>query len=361
MFTGGGTGGHIFPNLAVISELKKIKPKTKIFYIGSKFGPEKKIIKKVGIDFYGVSTGKLRRYLSLKNLADLFKIPLGIIQAFKLLRKIKPDVIFAKGGFVSVPAAFAAGLLKIPLIVHESDSTLGLATKSCSRFAAKICLSFPAAKLQPKTCVTGNPIRKVGSAHEGKKFLKFKNKKPIVLIAGGSSGSEFLNKLISKTLPELNKKTNIVWLTGKNKKPACNLPALSEVEGEPTTYKIFPFLGKKYLDVLAASDLVVSRAGSNAIFEIAASSKPSILIPLPKTGSRGDQILNSKFFEKSVASKVLLQEKITPQKFTKAVLDLLANKSKLKKMSLAAKKLAPKNAAKKIAKILLECSNCSKC
>lgn len=357
VFTGGGTGGHIFPNLAVISELKKVKPRAKIFYIGSKKGPEKKIIKKAGIKFYEVTTGKLRRYLSIENLKDLFKIPLGIIQAFRILKKIKPDLVFAKGGFVSVPTASAAGILKIPLILHESDSTLGLATKSCSRFATKICLSFPLSKNYQLSTInyqlTGNPIRRIGSALRGKKFLKFKNKKPIVLIAGGSSGSIFLNQLISKTLPELTKKANIVWLTGKNKKTNCKL--------QTANCKLFPFLDKEYLDVLAAADLVISRAGANAIFEIAASAKPSILIPLPKTGSRGDQILNAKFFEKSGASKVLLQEKTNSQKFIKSVLNLLTSKQQLKKMSLASKKLAPKNAAKKIAKILLECSNCSKC
>lgn len=352
VFTGGGTGGHVIPNLAIIAELKKIKPKIQIFYIGSRDGIEQKIAKKAGIEFHSVTTGKLRRYFSLKNFSDASRIPLGIIQAIKLLRKIKPSVVFAKGGFVSVPTAIAAGILKIPLIIHESDITLGLATKICSKFANKICLSFPPlknAKLKIKNAqLTGNPVRTNGSAIKGKKFLGFKNKKPIVLVAGGSSGSAFLNQLVSKTLFPLIEKTNIVWLTGENAKCKINPRDISGVN-----VKVFQFLEKEYLDVLATADLVISRAGANALFEIAAAGKPSILIPLPKAGSRGDQILNAKFFAKSGASIVLLQEKATPKKFTKLVTGLISNKSHQRKMSASAKKIAPKNAAKKIAKLIL--------
>ncbi|MFH1546726.1 MAG: undecaprenyldiphospho-muramoylpentapeptide beta-N-acetylglucosaminyltransferase [Patescibacteria group bacterium] len=356
VFTGGGTSGHVIPNLAVIEELRKLAGHAQIFYIGSREGPERKLAQAADVEFHGIQTGKLRRYLSLQNAVDAVKVPIGITQAIHRLLKIKPDVVFSKGGFVSVPVAIAAGILRVPLVVHESDFSPGLATRLAARFAKKICLSFPTTHPGHKIQITGNPVRAVGSAERGREFLKFKKEQPIVLVAGGSSGALFLNLLMEKSIFELEKKVNVVWLCGKDKKPNCQLqPALrSFSEGGTANCQLFEYLDAEYLDVLAASDLVVSRAGANALFEIAAAGKPSVLIPLPAELSRGDQIENARFFELAGASVVLPQEKAKPRDFTKLIIWMISNPERLKKVADAAAKLAPVNAAEKIARIILD-------
>lgn len=344
VFTGGGTGGHVIPNLAVIDELKHLAGYAQIFYIGSRNSIEERLARKAGIEFHSVTTGKLRRYLSFQNVVDAVKVPVGITEALKLLLRLKPNVVFAKGGFVSVPVAIAAGILRIPLVVHESDLTPGLATKITARIAKKVCLSFPTERLGKKMIVTGNPVRRGGSAERGREFLKFEDEKPIVLVTGGSGGAAALNKLLEETFLALVKKVNLVWITGDTKLASVNHPGL----------RVFDFLEKEYLDVLAASDLVVSRAGANAIFEIAAAGKPSILIPLPGTTSRGDQIENARFFEHARASIILQQEKIKIWDFTKLVFWLVAEPERLQKLGDAAKCIAHDDATEKIAKIILD-------
>ncbi|MFH1375721.1 MAG: undecaprenyldiphospho-muramoylpentapeptide beta-N-acetylglucosaminyltransferase [Patescibacteria group bacterium] len=344
VFTGGGTGGHVIPNLAVISELKRLAGYAQIFYIGSRNSIEERLAREAGIEFHSVSTGKLRRYFSFQNVVDAVKVPVGIIEALKLLLKLKPNAVFAKGGFVSVPVAIAAGILRIPLVIHESDLTPGLATKITARIAKKICLSFPTAKPNKKMIVTGNPVRPLGSAQRGKDFLKFEEEKPIVLVTGGSGGAAALNKLLEETFLALVRKVNLVWLTGDTKLSSVSHPSL----------RVFDFLEKEYLDVLAASSLVVSRAGANTIFEIAAAGKPSILIPLPRTASRGDQIENAQFFERASASIILRQEKAKAWDFTKLVFWLTAERERLQKLGDAAKLIAHDDAAEKIAKIILD-------
>lgn len=352
VFTGGGTGGHVIPCLAIIAELKKLAPKSEIIYIGEKNSIEERLAKKAKLNFYTVSTGKLRRYFSVQNLTDALRVPLGIWQALRLLRKQKPHAVFTKGGYVSVPTAVAAGLLKIPLIIHESDFTPGLATKIASRFAEKICVSFAKTKeFLPtgKTILTGNPIRPLGSSAAGRKFLKFGNRKPIILVTGGSTGAQFLNQLIAGIAPKIAEKANLVWLTGPGK--------ITNYKFKIKNLKIFDYLGSEYPDVLSATDLVIARAGANTIFELADAGKPSVLIPLPTAGSRGDQILNAEFFSEAGASKLMLQAEIDPARFTKLILGLIDDKIRLKKMGSAAKKLAPKNATQKIAKLILEISS----
>ena len=345
VFTGGGTGGHVMPNLAIIAEIQRMASHAQLFYIGSKNGIERELAKKMDVEFYAIQTGKLRRYLDFQNVVDAVKVPTGVIQSIHRMLKIKPNVVFSKGGFVSVPVAIAATILRIPLVIHESDFSPGLATRLTSRFAKKICLSFPAAHTGKKIQITGNPVRAKGNAEKGKAFLEFGNEKPIVLIAGGSSGATFLNSLLEQSIYELANKTNIVWLTGHGKLPKIKVP---------DNVRMFEFLDTEYLDVLAASDLVVSRAGANAIFEIAAASKTSVLIPLPEEISRGDQIENARFFEKNGAAMVLPQDKAKPHDFAKLVIWLLSNTERLEKIGAAAKKLAPSDAAEKIAKIILD-------
>lgn len=345
VFTGGGTGGHVIPNLAVIEAVRQLAGHSQIFYLGSKNGIERELTKNIDVEFYPIETGKLRRYLDWRNAVDAVRIPIGVIQSIHHLAKIKPDVVFSKGGFVSVPVTLAAAILRIPVVIHESDLSPGLATRLTSRFAQKICLSFPITHPGNKIQITGNPIRAGGDAARGKKFLKFENDKPIVLIAGGSGGATFLNALLKKSLFALAHKVNIVWLTGKGKSPSIDAPA---------GVRIFEYLDKEYLDVLAASDLVVSRAGANTLFEIAAASQASILIPLPAESSRGDQIENAKFFEKNGAAMILPQEKAKSRDFVKLVIWLASDKSRLAKIGSAAQKLAPTDAAQRIAKIILD-------
>ena len=346
VFTGGGTGGHVIPNLVIIEKIRQLAGHAQLFYIGSKNGIERKLAKKAGVKFYGIQTGKLRRYLDFQNVVDAMKVPIGIMQAIYRLLKIKPDVIFSKGGFVGVPVAIAAGILRIPLIIHESDLTPGLATRITAKFAKKICLSFPTTHPGKKIQITGNPVRPIGDAEKGECFLKFKNDKPTILIAGGSSGAVFLNLLLEKSIFQLEKKANIVWLTGRGKIPP-NFPTLKNL-------RIFEYLDAEYLDVLAAADLVVSRGGANAIFEIAAAGKPSVLIPLSAAISRGDQIENAKFFERAGAAMVLPQEKARPYDFVKLLIWLITQPERLAKISAAAKELSPKDSAEKIAKIILD-------
>lgn len=346
VFTGGGTAGHVVPNLAVIRELKKMRPKAQVFYLGSKNSLERKLVLAEGIKFHAVETGKLRRYFSLENFQDVVRVLIGIWQARIFLRKVRPDCVFAKGGFVAVPTALAAASLKIPLVIHESDACLGLATKICAYFAKKICVSFPLTKLQKlkaKFIFTGNPIRLPGVRQRGLQFLNFQNKRPIILVVGGSSGAQFLNEIIRQTYQQILTQANLVLITGGQ-----NFPKIQEPH-----FRIFKFLTQPYLDVLSAADLVVSRAGANALFEIAQARKPSLLIPLPKSVSRGDQLVNAQYFAKQAAAKVLSQSNLTPQKFVNSLSKIFLDRTLLKKMSKQVVQFAPQNSAKRIAKILL--------
>lgn len=345
VFTGGGTAGHVIPNLAIIRELKKIEPKVQIFYVGSKGSLERKLVRAAGLQFHAVQTGKLRRYFSLKNLRDILRVPLGIWQARQLLRAIKPKAVFAKGGFVSVPVALAAASLKIPLLVHESDANLGLATRICARFARQICVSFPLSvtqKLNPKFVLTGNPIRAKGAKARGLKFLNFPKVKPIVLIVGGSSGARFLNEITFKLFPQLVTKANLVLLTGGQ-----SVPQVAH-----RNFRVFDFLGKEYLDVLQAADLVVSRAGANALFEIAQAGKPSVLIPLPPAVSRGDQLKNAAHFVKFGAARAIAQHDLTSVKLQRLIQLFLASPQLRQRMGQRAARLAPHKAAQRLAEIL---------
>jgi len=343
--TGGGTGGHVIPTLAVVSALRTAAPKAKLYYIGSANSIEERLATEARIPFYAVTVGKLRRYFSVQNVIDAVKVPIGIVQAILLLQKLKPDIVFAKGGYVSVPIAIAAGFLKIPLITHESDVTPGLATKINARYAAQVCVSFEETKkyLRGKKVIhTGNPVRPAGNATRGRKFLRFNNRKPILLVTGGSSGAEFLNMLVETDLTEILREANLVWITG-GKAPHFRRANCRQ----------FDFLGEEYPDVLAASSLVLTRAGANSLFELAMAAKPALLIPLPLSGSRGDQILNGRYFARQKAAVCYEQDHIRPLSFAVDLAKLLADKKKLASLSKNINKLAPKNAAKQIAKLII--------
>ena len=304
VLTGGGTAGHVTPNLALIPELKKSG--YEIYYIGSYDGIEKKLISDFGIPYYGVSTGKLRRYLDPKNFSDPFRIVKGFGEAKKILKELKPDIVFSKGGFVSVPVVRAAGSLKIPCIIHESDITPGLANKLCIPVAKKVCCNFPETLEyidKDKAVLTGTPIRTElteGSRARGLKLCGFTDDKPVVLVIGGSQGAGSINKVIRSTLNKLLDRYQIVHICGKDKMDNLLL-------NQPG-YKQFEFLKEDLKDVFALSDMVISRAGANSICELLALRKPNILIPLPATSSRGDQLLNAASFESQGFSMVLREE-----------------------------------------------------
>lgn len=310
--------------------------------------------------FYGIHAGKLRRYFDLRNFIDIFKVPLGIIEAFFILRKLKPDLVFAKGGYVSVPVAIAAWLLGIPVWLHESDASSGLSTKICSRLAARIFLSFEKTKewfkkrgFRGEVKVVGNPIRAEitrGSREEGFRLAGFSAeapdagpRKPTILVMGGSIGARFLNELISAVLPELTKKARVIHITGSQ--------ALSSSAFNPqsASYRAFEFLGKELPHIYAISDMVISRSGSASIFESLACAKPMILIPLPRSASRGDQIENAEEFEAQGFAKVLNQDTLVPEEFLRAVFEFLENADARAAMAENQKKAHYKDAAHRIA------------
>lgn len=322
VLTGGGTAGHVTPNIALLPYLKESG--FEISYIGSYDGIEKKLITDFDIPYYGIATGKFRRYLDVKNLTDPFRVMKGFSEARKYLKKIKPDIIFSKGGFVSVPVVRAAASLHIPCIIHESDMTPGLANKLCIPVAKKVCCNFPETlSMLPKdkAVLTGSPIRdelKKGDKLAALDMCKFTANKPIIMVIGGSLGAASINQAVRDALPKLLHDFQIVHICGKDK--IDNM--LLHKEG----YIQFEYVKSELKDLFAMADVVISRAGANSICELLALKKPNLLIPLSASSSRGDQILNAKSFESQGYSMVidddylsadLLAEKITELYFTR--------------------------------------------
>lgn len=310
VMTGGGTAGHVTPNIALMPALKEAG--YVIEYIGSYNGIEKGLIEAQNIPYHGIDSGKLRRYLDLKNLSDPFRVIHGYTQALGLMRKIKPDMVFSKGGFVSVPVVLAAKTCGIPAIIHESDITPGLANRIAIKGAKKVCCNFPETlKYLPadKAVLTGSPIRREllkGNKEKAYQLCNFPDTvKPVLLIIGGSLGSVAVNTAVRKILPQLLEEFHIIHLCGKG-----NLD--HQLEGI-VGYAQFEYVNAELTDMLALADLAISRAGANSICELLALRKPNILIPLPAAASRGDQILNAKSFEKQGFSCVLEEESLTDQ------------------------------------------------
>ncbi len=322
VLTGGGTAGHVTPNLALIPHLENLD--YEIHYIGSIDGIESKLIADFDVPYYGISTGKFRRYFDMKNFTDPIRVLKGYQEARSLLKHIQPDVVFSKGGFVSVPIVRAAASLKIPCIIHESDMTPGLANRLCIPVAKKVCCNFhETLDLLPanKAVLTGTPIRAEllsGNKIAALDLCHFTANKPVIMVIGGSLGSANINKVVRDALPQLLEHFQVVHLCGKNK--LDNL--LLNVEG----YAQFEYLKKELKDVLALSDLVISRAGANAICELLALRKPNILIPLSAKSSRGDQILNANSFAKQGYSTVLDEDELTTESLLEAVNHLYNNR-----------------------------------
>lgn len=323
ILTGGGTAGHVTPNLALLPSLKDAG--YEIRYIGSYQGIERKLIENAGIPYDGISSGKLRRYFDLKNFSDPFRVIKGYAEAKRLLKRYKPDVVFSKGGFVAVPVVLAAKHYKIPTIIHESDMTPGLANKICIPSAARVCCNFPETmKYLPadKAVLTGSPIRAEllkGERASGLAYPHLKEEKPVLLIIGGSLGSVAVNTAVRRILPRLLPSFQIIHICGKG-----NLDeSLIGTEG----YVQYEYVDAPLKHLFAAADIVISRAGANSICELLALRKPNLLIPLSAAASRGDQILNANSFAKQGFSKVLEEEAITDDSLCEAVSELYANRS----------------------------------
>ena len=314
VMTGGGSAGHVTPNIALLPALRDAG--YEITYVGSYDGIEKRLIGDFDIPYVGIATGKFRRYLDIKNLTDPFRVIKGFSEARKFLKTYQPDVVFSKGGFVSVPVVRAAASLGIPCIIHESDMTPGLANKLCIPVAKKVCCNFPETlKLLPanKAVLTGSPIRaelSKGNKLAGLDMCGFSANDPVIMVIGGSLGATNVNKAVREALPRLLTDFQVVHLCGKGKVDNLLL--------NTPRYKQFEYIKTELKDIFAMADLVISRAGANAICELLALKKPNILIPLPSSSSRGDQLLNARSFEAQGFSIVLDEDDLTP--------DLLADK-----------------------------------
>ncbi len=318
VFTGGGTAGHVTPNIALFPKLKS--KGYDIHYIGSYEGIERKLIEDYQVPYYAISTGKLRRYFDIKNFSDPFRVIKGFTDAKKILKTLKPDVVFSKGGFVSVPVVRAASFLKIPCIIHESDMTPGLANNLCIPVAQKICCNFPETLQNlpaEKAVLTGSPIREEltrGNKEKGLEMCGFNTAKPVIMVIGGSLGAAGVNALVREALPKLLEDFQIVHICGKEK--IDNL--LLNTKG----YKQFEYVKDALKDLFAMADIVISRAGANAICELLALRKPSLLIPLPAHASRGDQILNARSFEAQGFAMVADEDYLTGITLTEKVHEL---------------------------------------
>ncbi len=318
ILTGGGTAGHVTPNIALLPRLKELK--YDIHYIGSYNGIEKELIEQFGIPYHGIATGKLRRYFSFQNFTDPFRVLKGMNEAKKLVKILKPDVIFSKGGFVSVPVVLSGKRCHVPVIIHESDMTPGLANKLSLSAATKVCCNFPETlDLLPngKALLTGSPIRQEllsGDKFKAREVLEFTSDKPVILVVGGSLGAVAVNNAVRSILPELLKSYQVIHLCGRGKLDE----SLKGLKG----YAQFEYVKEELKDFFSLTDIVISRAGANAICELLALHKPNLLIPLSAHASRGDQILNARSFERQGFSIVLEEETLTDKSLLEAVNNL---------------------------------------
>lgn len=319
IMTGGGTAGHVNPNIALMPRLKD--KNFEIKYIGSKDGIEKEIIENINIPYYPISSGKLRRYFAIKNFTDPFRVLKGYFDARKILKREKPDILFSKGGFVSVPVVAAASHLKIPVLSHESDITPGLANKIGGKFSDNLLVTFPETLdyVGDKGILVGSPIREElyhGDKVKLREKLDFDNK-PVLLVMGGSIGSVIINKHLRENLKTILKDFNVIHLCGKNN--------IKESLKYTLGYIQFEYVSDEMKDILALADLIISRSGANSIFEFLALKKPNILIPLSK-GSRGDQVLNAISFKEKGYSFVIEEEKINSKVLLESINYVYKNK-----------------------------------
>ena len=323
LLTGGGTAGHVTPNIALLPRLRELG--YEISYVGSYNGIEKKLMEDLQVPYYGISSGKLRRYFDPKNFTDPFKVIKGYGEACRIIKKLSPDVLFSKGGFVSVPVVLAANRYHVPAIIHESDMTPGLANKLCIPSAKKVCCNFPETiQYLPanKAVLTGSPIRQEllkGDRLHALRFTGLSANKPVILVMGGSMGAVAVNEALRRILPTLLKEFQVIHLCGAGK--------LDHSLGHLAGYVQYEYIKDELKDLFALADIVISRAGANAICELLALKKPSLLIPLSAAASRGDQLLNAHSFEKQGFSMVLEEAKITNDALLQAIHTLYQNRT----------------------------------
>jgi UDP-N-acetylglucosamine--N-acetylmuramyl-(pentapeptide) pyrophosphoryl-undecaprenol N-acetylglucosamine transferase len=357
VFTGGGTAGHVFPALAVMDELAP-RWQGRVVWIGSSGGMERDILRRRGVPYYGIPTGKLRRYLSPANVLDLFRVAAGFFAALGILSKERPRLVFSKGGYVTVPPLAAARLLGIPSFTHESDLNPGLATRINARSAERVLVSFAesAGYLRPalraKVAHTGNPVRRsllAGDPAAGRSFAGCPPGRPLLLVLGGSLGSAFINGAVERGLAELTSRCCVVhqmgaahYLHDGAEARASSLPG----------YRAVAFLDEELPHLLAACDLVLCRAGANTLWELAALGKPSVLVPLSGQSSRGDQLENARHFAERGAALVVPEE--DGARLVAEVLRLLEDRPRLQEMGRKARELGRPEAAARIAELVLE-------
>lgn len=351
VFTGGGSGGHVFPAFAIIEALKEINEDCDFHWIGSKKGIEKELVLRHGnIKYHSIPSGKLRRYFSFRNFTDLFAIFFGLLKSRRILKKIRPTMLFSKGGFVTVPPVYAAKSLKIKIFTHDSDLDPGLATKLNGRVADKILvpydesLKFFSSKLKAKCVVSGNPVRKDiynGDRKKGLEIIGSDGTKPVLFVMGGSLGAESINKLILNNLDEITSRFYVIHqMGGKN-----------FIATKKSGYKPVDFIHEGMADIMAASDLALCRAGANSLWEFATSETPMILLPLI-VGARGDQVRNSRVFDNLGCSITLSEDEQKDENFINRFIEITDNYSHLKEMAKSSRKLREINCSEKIASMI---------
>lgn len=361
-FTGGGTGGHIYPGLAVIESIRKDFD-GRVIWIGSRKESDRRTVEAAGVEYFAIPSGKLRRDFSLKNLADAFRVLAGYFAARRILAREKPVLLFSKGGYVSVPPCRAASSLGIPYFTHESDLTMGLATRLNARRADRVFVSYEETKaglgpaLASRTVVVGNPIRaaiRAGDAAKGRAILGAEPGLPIVLFIGGSQGARQVNDLALAVLPELTKMALVVHQTGEAAAASQSPEGAQEPQVAAGRYRPYAYIRDELPHILAAADLVVGRAGAASLWEAAALAKPMVLIPLAGAGTRGDQVDNARLFEEAGAATVLVGDNATPYNLVKAIGHYLGDEETRRSAGLAARKLAGMDAAGLAARLVLE-------
>ena len=354
VFTGGGTAGHIFPGLAVAEALSE---NYEIIWLGSSNGKDAKFVSNLpSVRFIAIPSGKYRRYFSLLNFVDFFKIITSFFVSFFILLKLKPVLLFSKGGFVSTPPCFVARILGIPVITHECDVSPGLATRLNAKVADKVLVSYPETinffAKKEKVLYTGNPVRSVFYRANGKStssFLGETPKKPILLVLGGSLGASQINDLIYENIEELLKYFFVVHQTGEASIEKAK-DVLRGLKENAECYRPYSFISDELPDLVCSSYVVVSRSGANTIWELATLGKPMVLIPLEQGSSRGDQVENAEFFANAEAAVVLRKDETN--RLLEVLLNLLDDKSLCQSLGKNAKDLSNEDVVKNIVEIL---------
>lgn len=364
--TGGGTGGHLSPAIAVIEELRRLSPGPglRLLYLGSRDGAEARVIPVMGVAYKAVSTGKLRRYLSAENVFDALRVPVGTVQSLWHLARYRPHALLATGGYVSVPPVLAAGLLRIPVLLHEQTGALGLANRISARFATRIALSVPGSERglpEGKWVLTGNPVRRnvlTGDRATALRRYRFDPHTPTIYVTGGAQGSRAINTVVGDALRSLLEQAQVVHQCGDSGGTHADYEALSRKaqdlpERLQGRYRLVQYVGQEIGEVYALADLVVGRAGAGTVNELSTLGKPSVLVPLPHAAG-DEQRLNAKRLEAAGGAVIIEETALTPERLVSELRALLSNPGGMRAMGEAARSHGSGHAARKIAELVLE-------